>query len=77
MSVCADPSACNTHFMNKEKKWISLVGLPSHYYNMELIIIKRTRYLIKIFNASYWSFVCAYNNNKNIINQNIIIGKLN
>jgi hypothetical protein len=32
---------------NKEKKWISLFGLPSHHFNMGLTIIKTTKYLIK------------------------------
>jgi hypothetical protein len=62
---------------NKEKKWISLFGLPSHHYNMGLTIIKRTRYIIKIVHASCEVlFVCAFNNGNNNINKKIIVGSL-
>jgi hypothetical protein len=64
----------NTQMMDdKENMWISLFGLPSHYYNMGLTIIKRTKYLIKISHALYWCFVCALNNNNNNTNKNIIM----
>jgi hypothetical protein len=39
---------------------------------MGLTITKRTKCLIKTSHTSYWSFVCAFNNNKNNNNKNVI-----
>jgi hypothetical protein len=39
---------------------------------MGLTITKGTKYLIKISQTSYWSFVCTFNNNNNNNNKNII-----
>jgi hypothetical protein len=63
---------------NKEKKCISIFGLPSHHCNMGLTINKRTKYLIEysMHHVGVCLFVSAYNNNSNTINQNIIISKL-
>jgi hypothetical protein len=38
---------CDAQFVNREKKWISSFGFPSHYYNMGLTIIKRTRFRLR------------------------------
>jgi hypothetical protein len=74
----SDIKMCNTQFVIIEKRVNLLIYIyiyiASIYLNMGLTITKRTKYLIKkiISQTSYWSFVCAFNNNNTNNNKNII-----